>query len=38
MGVKVVPPVSKTLACGDKGTGAMASPVDIAASVQLYLQ
>jgi phosphopantothenoylcysteine decarboxylase len=38
IGVKVVPPVSKALACGDIGTGAMASPVDIAASVQVCLQ
>lgn len=37
LGVKVIPPVSKALACGDIGTGAMASPVDIAASVQSYL-
>ncbi len=27
----------KALACGDIGTGAMASPVDIAASVQSHL-
>ncbi|KXZ53881.1 hypothetical protein GPECTOR_6g799 [Gonium pectorale] len=29
-GVRVIPPVSKRLACGDEGTGAMASPEDIA--------
>ncbi len=28
-GVKVINPVVKTLACGDKGVGAMASRVDI---------
>ncbi len=37
LGVEVIPPVSKALACGDIGTGAMASPADIAASVQLCL-
>ncbi|DBB07225.1 hypothetical protein WJX77_010998 [Trebouxia sp. C0004] len=37
LGVKVIPPVSKALACGDIGTGAMASPVDIATSVQAHL-
>lgn len=31
--VKVVPPVSKTLACGDVGIGAMASPESIAQAV-----
>jgi len=30
LGVTVVPPVSKTLACGDVGNGAMASPEAIA--------
>lgn len=37
VGVKVIPPVSKALACGDIGTGAMASPVDIATSAQSHL-
>lgn len=29
-GIEVVPPVSKALACGDVGNGAMAAPMDIA--------
>lgn len=33
LGVRVVPPVSKKLACGDVGTGAMASPDAIVAAV-----
>ena len=37
LGVRVIPPVSKALACGDIGTGAMASPVDIATNVQSCL-
>ena len=37
MGVEVILPVSKALAWGDSGTGGMASPVDIAASVQSHL-
>lgn len=37
LGVRVVPPVSKTLACGDVGQGAMASPADIAAAVRAAL-
>ena len=28
-GVRVIDPVTKTLACGDKGVGAMAARVDI---------
>lgn len=31
LGVQVVGPISKTLACGDTGVGAMAEPSDIAA-------
>ena len=38
MGASVVSPVSKTLACGDVGVGAMAAPADIAAAVQAALQ
>jgi hypothetical protein len=30
LGVRVVPPVTKRLACGDVGVGAMAAPADIA--------
>ncbi len=29
LGAVVIPPVVKTLACGDTGNGAMASPADI---------
>lgn len=35
--VDVVPPVEKTLACGDTGVGAMAAPADIAAAVDAAL-
>ena len=35
---KVVPPVSKRLACGDVGTGGMAAPADIAAAVRQQVQ
>ena len=38
LGVKVVPPVSKTLACGDVGTGAMAAPSDIALQIHSLLR
>lgn len=33
LGVQVVPPISKKLACGDIGAGALASPEDIAKAV-----
>jgi phosphopantothenoylcysteine decarboxylase len=33
LGVHVIPPVSKRLACGDVGTGAMASPTEISTLV-----
>lgn len=36
-GARVVPPVSKTLACGDTGVGAMAAVQDIAAEVAKLL-
>ena len=36
-GVRVVPPVAKTLACGDTGVGAMAAPSDIALAVRAAL-
>lgn len=32
-GIKIIPPVAKTLACGDTGMGAMASPSDIVDAV-----
>ena len=34
-GLRVVPPVSKKLACGDVGVGAMAEVADVVAAVQL---
>ena len=37
LGAVVVPPVSKRLACGDVGTGAMAAPEDVAAAVEAAL-
>lgn len=33
LGVLVVPPVTKRLACGDLGNGAMAAPLDICGAV-----
>lgn len=38
LGAVVVPPVSKRLACGDTGAGAMASPEAITQVVQAVLQ
>lgn len=38
LGVKVVPPISKRLACGDVGRGAMAEPADVAAACRRELQ
>ena len=37
LGAQVIDPVSKTLACGDTGAGAMAAVQDIAQRVQLTL-
>lgn len=37
-GIGIIPPVAKTLACGDTGMGAMASPADIVAAVVAALQ
>ena len=34
LGVRIIPPVSKALACGDVGTGAMAAPLEIAQAVK----
>jgi phosphopantothenoylcysteine synthetase/decarboxylase len=34
MGVTVVPPVSKTLACGDIGIGGLAAVADVCVAVQ----
>lgn len=38
MGVVVLPPIAKKLACGDTGVGAMAEPAAIAEVVQALLQ
>lgn len=37
LGINVIPPISKVLACGDIGTGAMASVDEIVAVVQTTL-
>ncbi|GAB4814253.1 hypothetical protein N2152v2_001299 [Parachlorella kessleri] len=37
LGIALVPPVSKRLACGDVGSGGMASPEDIAAACRQHL-
>lgn len=37
LGVKVIPPIQKVLACGDVGTGAMAEPEVIAAELERIL-
>lgn len=37
LGVHVIPPISKALACGDVGAGAMAEPTSIAQAVQSSL-
>lgn len=36
LGVVVLPPIHKALACGDVGTGAMAEPKFIAYAIQLH--
>jgi len=38
LGMRIVPPVSKTLACGDVGVGGMADPADIASLCARELQ
>jgi phosphopantothenoylcysteine decarboxylase len=38
LGVEVVPPVGKRLACGDVGMGAMAAPEDVAAAALRALE
>jgi len=40
MGVAILPPISKRLACGDAGIGAMAEPATVAKAVSalLYLK
>ena len=38
LGITLLPPVSKKLACGDSGTGAMADPSDILSCVKLFLE
>lgn len=34
---QVIPPISKRLACGDVGAGAMAEPADVAGAVRQAL-
>jgi phosphopantothenoylcysteine decarboxylase len=36
LGVSVIPPVTKRLACGDYGDGAMAEPFEICRTVGLF--
>ena len=38
LGAIVIPPVVKTLACGDTGIGAMASPADVVTAMRTALQ
>ncbi|CAN1239541.1 Probable phosphopantothenoylcysteine decarboxylase [Linum grandiflorum] len=38
IGITMIAPVSKKLACGDYGTGAMAEPSAINSTVRLFLQ
>ncbi|GAB2269724.1 hypothetical protein Dimus_004646 [Dionaea muscipula] len=38
LGVSLIPPVSKRLACGDYGKGFMAEPSHINSTIQLFLQ
>jgi phosphopantothenoylcysteine decarboxylase len=38
LGVAVLPPIAKRLACGDAGVGAMAEPASIAEATRALLQ
>ncbi|KAK8580904.1 hypothetical protein V6N13_143961 [Hibiscus sabdariffa] len=38
LGISLIPPVSKLLACGDYGNGAMAEPSQIHSTVRLFLE
>ncbi|KAJ6869139.1 hypothetical protein NC651_034030 [Populus alba x Populus x berolinensis] len=38
LGISLIPPVSKRLACGDYGNGAMAEPSLIYSTVRLFLE
>lgn len=38
LGISLIPPVTKRLACGDYGNGAMAEPSLIYSTVRLYLE
>ncbi|KAJ0579770.1 putative phosphopantothenoylcysteine decarboxylase [Helianthus annuus] len=38
LGMTLIPPVSKRLACGDYGTGAMAEPALIFSTVSLFME
>jgi phosphopantothenoylcysteine decarboxylase len=35
LGIRLIEPISKKLACGDVGTGAMAEPLNIVETVRL---
>lgn len=36
LGMSLIPPVTKLLACGDYGNGAMAEPAEICRTVNLF--
>lgn len=38
LGISLIPPVSKRLACGDYGNGAMAEPSHIYSTVRLFYE
>lgn len=38
LGISLIPPVTKRLACGDYGNGAMAEPSLIYSTVRLFLE
>lgn len=38
LGITLIPPVAKRLACGDYGTGAMAEPSLIFSTVRLFME
>ena len=38
LGISLIPPVSKRLACGDYGKGAMAEPSLIYSTVRLFVE
>ncbi|CAN1297872.1 Probable phosphopantothenoylcysteine decarboxylase [Linum perenne] len=38
IGISLIPPIKKTLACGDRGYGAMAEPFTIDQTVRMFLE